>query len=131
MSLIPGPSDRETKTPRGPGGRRDRSRRGDGRLSAPTRDGRGPQAFDGARPFPPGIEHITDEVVVKHVEGSNGEDLGEITAVDGEKAILKPRTGVSAEIEAGISRDDLDRLALEPDQIESVDDETVRLDADF
>ncbi|MFC4359986.1 hypothetical protein ACFO0N_18720 [Halobium salinum] len=77
------------------------------------------------------MEHITEEVVGKHVEGPNGEDLGKITAVDGGKAILKAKTGVSAEIESGISKDDDDRLTLEAEQIAAVDDETVRLNADF
>lgn len=77
------------------------------------------------------MEHITDEVVGKHVEGPNGEDLGKVTAVSDGKAILKAETGVSAEIEDGMSRDDQDRLALEAEQIESVGEGTIRLNADF
>jgi hypothetical protein len=77
------------------------------------------------------MEHITEAVVGKHVEGPNGEDLGKIAAVDEDKAILKGETGVSADIESGISKDADDRLTLEADQIASVDDETVRLNADL
>lgn len=77
------------------------------------------------------MEHITDEVVGKHVEGPNGEDLGKVTAVEDDKAILKAKTGVSAEIESGISKDADDRLSITADQIAAVDDETVRLNADF
>lgn len=77
------------------------------------------------------MEHITDEVVGKRVEGPNGEDLGKVTAVENDKAILKAETGVSAEIESGISKDENDRLSLEADQIETVDDETVHLSGDY
>lgn len=77
------------------------------------------------------MEHITDEVVGKRVVGPNGEDIGKITAVDANRAILKGETGASTEAEAGMSRDETDRISLEPDQIESVDDETVRVNAEF
>lgn len=77
------------------------------------------------------MEHITDEVVGKHVEGPNGEDIGKITAVEDGRAVLKARTGVSAEIESAISGDADDRLSLSPDQIESIGDDVVRLRSDY
>lgn len=77
------------------------------------------------------MEHITDDIVNKRVVGPNGEDIGKVTAVDDDKAILEAPTGVSASVEDEISRADNDRLALEADQIESVTDEAVHLNADF
>lgn len=76
------------------------------------------------------MEHITDDIVNKRVIGPNGEDIGKVTAVDSDKAILEAPTGVSASVEEGISRDN-DRLALEAEQIETVTDDAVHLNADF
>lgn len=75
------------------------------------------------------MEHITDDVVGKHVIGPDGEDIGKVTAVDDDKAVLKGETGLSASIEAALT-DDNDRLALDAEQIESVTDDTIRLTAD-
>lgn len=75
------------------------------------------------------MEHITDELVGKHVEGPNGEDIGKVTAVDDDKAILKGETGLSASTESALT-DDNDRLALDAEQIETVTDDTIQLRAD-
>jgi hypothetical protein len=75
------------------------------------------------------MEHITDDVVGKHVIGPDGEDIGKVTAVEDDKAVLKGKTGLSASIEATLT-DDNDRLALDPEQIESVSDEKLRLTTD-
>lgn len=76
------------------------------------------------------MEHITEDVVGKHVVGPSGEDIGKVTAVEDDKAILKGKTGLSATIEAALT-DDNDRLALDADQIESVSEDTIRLNTDF
>lgn len=75
------------------------------------------------------MEHITDELVGKHVVGPSGEDIGKVTAVEDDKAVLKGQTGLSATIEAALT-DENDRLALDAEQIESVSDDTIRLNAD-
>ncbi|EJN60703.1 hypothetical protein SAMN04487950_1945 [Halogranum rubrum] len=75
------------------------------------------------------MEHITDELVGKHVEGPNGEAIGKVTAVEADKAILKGESGLSASTESALT-DDNDRLALEPEQIETVSDDTIYLHAD-
>jgi hypothetical protein len=76
------------------------------------------------------MEHITEDVVGKHVVGPSGEDIGKVTAVEDDKAILKGKTGLSATIEAALT-DDNDRLALDADQIESVSEDTIRLNTEF
>ncbi|XVH30610.1 hypothetical protein ACNS7O_09390 [Haloferacaceae archaeon DSL9] len=73
------------------------------------------------------MEHITDDVVGKRVLDHEGREIGKITAVDGDSAILKGQTGVSAQMEEAFSTGEGDRLALSPEQIESVDDESVRV----
>ncbi|WP_101295715.1 DUF2171 domain-containing protein [Halegenticoccus soli] len=77
------------------------------------------------------MEHITDAVVGKRVVTADGDEVGKVTAVEDDRAILKGETGVSADTEASVSPDEDDRLSLRADQIESVEDDVVRLSGEF
>ncbi len=77
------------------------------------------------------MEHITDDLVGKRVVAPDGQEIGKVTAVDSDKAILKGQTGVAAEMESAISDEESDRLTVDANQIESVTDDTIQLSDDF
>ncbi|SFR38269.1 hypothetical protein [Halogeometricum limi] len=76
------------------------------------------------------MQHVTDDVVGKHVVGPNGERIGKVTGVQDGKAMLKGETGVSADMEDAFRNDDDEALSVTADQIVEVTDDEVRVDVD-
>lgn len=73
------------------------------------------------------MEHITDNIVGKTVVGPGGEEIGKITAVEGDRAILKAQTGIAAEMEEGLTSEGEETLSVGPNQIETVEDDRIHL----
>ena len=73
------------------------------------------------------MEHITEDVVGKVVIGPGGEEIGTVTAVEADRAILDAGTGVAADMEAGLADADDESLSITADQIETVGDERIHL----
>lgn len=70
------------------------------------------------------MQHITDELVGKHVVGPDGERIGKVTGVEDGKAMLKAETGTAVDMGDSLQDED-ETLSLTPDQIAEVTDEEV------
>ncbi|MDS0293500.1 hypothetical protein [Halogeometricum luteum] len=73
------------------------------------------------------MQHITDDIVGKHVVGPDGERIGKVTGVEDGKAMLKGETGVSAEMQDALSGEDDETLSVSADQVVEVTDDEVRV----
>jgi hypothetical protein len=73
------------------------------------------------------MQHVTDDIVGKHVVGPNGERIGKITGVQDGEAMLKGETGVSADVEDTFQNDGAEGLTVTADQIVEVTDDEVRV----
>jgi hypothetical protein len=73
------------------------------------------------------MQHVTDDIVGKHVVGPNGERIGKITGVQDGEAMLKGETGVSADVEDAFQNDGAEGLTVTADQIVEVTDDEVRV----
>ncbi|MUV58072.1 hypothetical protein [Halogeometricum sp. CBA1124] len=72
------------------------------------------------------MQHVTDDIVGKHVVGPNGDRIGKVTGVQDDEAMLKGETGLSAEMEDAFQNDD-GALSVAADQIVEVTDDEVRV----
>ncbi|SFR40852.1 hypothetical protein SAMN04487947_1059 [Halogeometricum rufum] len=73
------------------------------------------------------MQHVTDDIVGKHVVGPNGDRIGKVTGVQDDEAILKGETGLSAEMEDAFQNGDDGALSVTADQIVEVTDDEVRV----
>ncbi|KTG09668.1 hypothetical protein AUR64_08470 [Haloprofundus marisrubri] len=76
------------------------------------------------------MEHITEELVGRAVVTPDGAEVGKVTAVEDDKAIVDAETGVAAEMADSVAPGD-DRLAIEANQIAAVTDDNVQLVEEF
>jgi hypothetical protein len=73
------------------------------------------------------VQHFTDEHEGMAVVDANGQPLGKVAGVEDGQARLEPETGIQSRMEAAAAPD-ADALAIRPEQVVDVRQETVRID---
>ncbi|WP_224269941.1 hypothetical protein [Haloprofundus salinisoli] len=76
------------------------------------------------------MEHVTEEAVGKPVVTPGGDEIGRVNAVENDRAVVKPYTGVEADM-ADSAAPEEESLTLDANQIELVTDDYVQLVDEF